>query len=228
MFKNIISKIIIFLSAIVYIVFFYFLNKYSILPLKYRFILLGFIFLIILGFSLLIFKRKRATRAVKAFFIIMLFFISTFEALFMSYANTSIQTVEKINKKKDTERLKMSFVVLKESPLETMKDLENVEVSIANQMDKENINKVLKKYKKERKKDLNVEDAGDYLTLGQNLINGSTQAILLNENFRKMLDDTVGSFSDRTRVIKTYSINGNNKFKENKEVKKDQSFNVYI
>lgn len=228
MFKNIISKIIIFLSAIVYIVFFYFLNKYSILPLKYRFILLGFIFLIILGFSLLIFKRKRATRAVKAFFIIMLFFISTFEALFMSYANTSIQTVEKINKKKDTERLKMSFVVLKESPLETMKDLENVEVSIANQMDKENINKVLKKYKKERKKDLNVEDAGDYLTLGQNLINGNTQAILLNENFRKMLDDTVGSFSDRTRVIKTYSINGNNKFKENKEVKKDQSFNVYI
>ncbi len=158
----------------------------------------------------------------------MLFFISTFEALFMSYANTSIQTVEKINKKKDTERLKMSFVVLKESPLETMKDLENVEVSIANQMDKENINKVLKKYKKERKKDLNVEDAGDYLTLGQNLINGNTQAILLNENFRKMLDDTVGSFSDRTRVIKTYSINGNNKFKENKEVKKDQSFNVYI
>ncbi len=158
----------------------------------------------------------------------MLFFISTFEALFMSYANTSIQTVEKINKKKDIERLKMSFVVLKESPLETMKDLEDVEVSIANQMDKENINKVLKKYKKERKKDLNVEDAGDYLTLGQNLINGSTQAILLNENFRKMLDDTVGSFSDRTRVIKTYSINGNNKFKENKEVKKDQSFNVYI
>ncbi|MDU5503534.1 MAG: LCP family protein [Anaerococcus vaginalis] len=158
----------------------------------------------------------------------MLFFISAFEALFMSYANTSIQTVEKINKKKDTERLKMSFVVLKESPLETMKDLEDVEVSIANQMDKENINKVLKKYKKERKKDLNVEDAGDYLTLGQNLINGNTQAILLNENFRKMLDDTVGSFSDRTRVIKTYSINGNNKFKENKEVKKDQSFNVYI
>ena len=158
----------------------------------------------------------------------MLFFISAFEALFMSYANTSIQTVEKINKKKDIERLKMSFVVLKESPLETMKDLEDVEVSIANQMDKENINKVLKKYKKERKKDLNVEDAGDYLTLGQNLINGNTQAILLNENFRKMLDDTVGSFSDRTRVIKTYSINGNNKFKENKEVKKDQSFNVYI
>lgn len=70
----------------------------------------------------------------------------------MSYANTSIQTVEKINKKKDTERLKMSFVVLKESPLETMKDLENVEVSIANQMDKENINKVLKKYKKKEKR----------------------------------------------------------------------------
>ncbi|MDU2828943.1 MAG: LCP family protein [Anaerococcus sp.] len=228
MFKSLISKITIFLAAIVYIVFFYFLNKYNILPIRYRFILLGLILLIILIFSLLIFRRKITGKPLKAFFIFVLFLISAVEALFMSYASTSIQTVEKINQKKTDNRIKMSLVVLRESPLETMNDLEDVQVAIAKNMDSKNINQAMKKYKKETGKDLNVEDFGDYLNLGQSLLNGNTQAILLNENFRQMLDETLGEFSKQTRVIKSFSVKGDNKFNENKEVKKGESFNVYI
>lgn len=228
MFKSLISKITIFLAAIVYIVFFYFLNKYNILPIRYRFILLGLILLIILIFSLLIFKRKKTGKPVKAFFIFLLFLISSVEALFMSYASTSIQTVEKINQKKSDNRIKMSLVVLRESPLETLNDLEDVQVAIAKNMDSKNINGALKKYKKETGEDLNVEDYGDYLNLGQSLLNGNTQAILLNENFRQMLDETLGEFSKQTRVIKSFSVKGDDKFTENKEVKKGESFNVYI
>lgn len=228
MFKSLISKITIFLAAIVYIVFFYFLNKYNILPIRYRFILLGLILLILLIFTLLIFKRKKTGKPVKAFFIFLLFLISAVEALFMSYASTSIQTVEKINQKKSDNRIKMSLVVLRESPLETLNDLEDVQVAIAKNMDSKNINQALKKYKKETGEDLNVEDYGDYLNLGQSLLNGNTQAILLNENFRQMLDETLGEFSKQTRVIKSFSVKGDDKFNENKEVKKGESFNVYI
>ena len=228
MFKSFVSKITIFLAAIVYIVFFYFLNKYNILPIRYRFILLGLILLIPLIFSLLIFKRKKTGKPVKAFFIFLLFLISAVEALFMSYASTSIQTVEKINQKKSDNRIKMSLVVLRESPLETLNDLEDVQVAIAKNMDSKNINQALKKYKKETCEDLNVEDYGDYLNLGQSLLNGNTQAILLNENFRQMLDETLGEFSKQTRVIKSFSVKGDDKFNENKEVKKGESFNVYI
>lgn len=228
MFKSLISKITIFLAAIVYIVFFYFLNKYNILPIRYRFILLGLILLILLIFTLLIFKRKKTGKPVKAFFIIILFLISVFEGLFMSYANTSIQTVEKINQKKDVNKTKMSFVVLKDSPLESVADLEEIQVGIAKKMDGENIKESLKKYKGKTYEDLNVEDLGDYLTLGQSLINGNVQAILLNENFRQMLDDTIGGFSDQTRVLKSFYVKGNDKLNQNKEVEKDESFNVYI
>lgn len=227
MFKNLISKITIFLATIVYVVFFYFLNRYNILPLRYRFILLGIILFIILIFSSLIFRRKGTGRPLKAFFIFLLFLISAVEALFMSYASTSIQTVEKINQKKSDNRVKMSLVVMKESPIETLNDLEDVQVAIAKTMDSKNINEALKKYKNQTDEDLNVEDFGDYLNLGQSLINGNTQAILLNENFRQMLDETIG-FSDQTRVIKTFSVKGDNKINENKEVKKGDSFNVYI
>lgn len=228
MFKSLISKITIFLAAIVYIVFFYFLNRYNILPLRYRFILLGIILFIILIFSLLIFRKKITGKPLKAFFIFVLFLISAVEALFMSYASTSIQTVEKINQKKTDNRIKMSLVVLRESPLETLNDLEDVQVAVAKNMDSKNINQAMKKYKKETGEDLNVEDFGDYLNLGQSLLNGNTQAILLNENFRQMLDETIGEFSKQTRVIKSFSVKGDNKFNENKEVKKGESFNVYI
>ena len=122
----------------------------------------------------------------------------------------------------------MSLVVLRESPLETLNDLEDVQVAIAKNMDSKNINGALKKYKKETGEDLNVEDYGDYLNLGQSLLNGNTQAILLNENFRQMLDETLGEFSKQTRVIKSFSVKGDDKFTENKEVKKGESFNVYI
>ena len=146
----------------------------------------------------------------------------------MSYANTSIQTVEKINQKKDVNKTKMSFVVLKDSPLETIGDLEETQVAIAKKMDSENIKETLGKYKEKTDEDLNVEDFGDYLTLGQSLINGNVQAILLNENFRQMLDDTIGGFSDQTRVLKSFYVKGNDKLNQNKEVEKDESFNVYI
>lgn len=56
--KNIISKISIILSSIVYIGFFYFLNKYNILPKTMRFIILAIILVLILGFSYLVFKKK--------------------------------------------------------------------------------------------------------------------------------------------------------------------------
>ena len=228
MFKSLISKITIFLATIIYMVFFYFLNKYNILPIRYRFILLGFILLILIIFILLIFNRKRTGKPVKAFFIFILFLTSLVEGLFMAYANTSIQTVEKINQKKEISKTKMSFVVLKESQLETVSDLEETQVAIARKMDSENIKETLKKYKEKTDENLNVEDFGDYLTLGQSLINGNVQAILLNENFRQMLDDTIGGFSDQTRVLKSFSVKGNDKLNQNKEVEKDQSFNVYI
>lgn len=228
MFKNLISKISIFLSTIVYIIFFYFLNKYSILPVKYRFIVLGLIFLLIFGFSLLIFKRKKAGKPIKAFFIIVLLFVSAVEGLFISYASTSIQTVQKINEKKEVIKTKMSFVVLKESSIETLDDLNENQVAIAKQVDKENVKQALEKFKKENGDDLNVEDLGDYLTLGNSLINGNAQAVLLNEGFREMLDDNIEGFSQKTRVLKSYSVKGDQKLNQNNEVEKDQSFNVYI
>ncbi|EEB36703.1 hypothetical protein ANHYDRO_00506 [Anaerococcus hydrogenalis DSM 7454] len=65
-----------------------------------RFIILGLILLAIIGFTFLIFKKKNANKAVKAIFIVGLVLISICEGLFMSYANKSITTVEKINQKK--------------------------------------------------------------------------------------------------------------------------------
>ena len=226
--KNLISKISIFLSSIIYILFFYFLNKNNILPTKVRFMILALVLVLIVGFSYLVFRKKVTSIPTKIIYIVLLLLISIAEGLFISYANTSIKTVEKINQKKDIDKTEMSFVVLKETPIQSINDIEETQVAIAGQMDDKNTNQTLEKYKKENNKDLNVEDLGDYLKAGNALINGNIQVMLLNESFREMLDESIEGFSDKTRVLKSFSVNGDKKLKENNGVEKDQSFNVYI
>lgn len=225
--KNLISKISIFLSSIIYILFFYFVNKYNILPKKLRFIILGLILLAIIGFTFLIFKKKNANKVVKAIFIVGLVLISVCEGLFMSYANKSITTVEKINQKNDLNKTQMSFVALKDSNINSINDIKETQVAIARKMDEKNIDQTLEKYKKENE-EINAKDFGDYLKAGEALINQNAQVMLLNESFRQMLDESIEGFSDKTKVLKSYSVKGNEKLKENNKVEKDQSFNVYI
>lgn len=225
--KNLISKISIFLSSIIYILFFYFVNKYNILPKKLRFIILGLILIVIVGFSIFIFKKKNASKVVKAIFIVGLILISVCEGIFMSYANTSIQTVEKINQKKDLNKTRMSFVVLKDSNINSIDDIGQTQVAIARQMDEKNIDQTIEKYKKDNG-EINAEDFGDYIKSAEALINGNAQVMILNEGFRQMLDESIEGFSDKTRVLKSYSVKGDENLKENNKVGKDQSFNVYI
>lgn len=225
--KNLISKISIILSSIVYIGFFYFLNKYNILPQTMRFIILAIILVLILGFSYLVFKKKNVTKPVKILFILLLLIISISEGIFISYANKSIKTVEKINQKKDLNKTQMSFVVLKKSPIKSLEEIGQSQVAISRKMDSENINQVSKEFEKENK-DVNFEDFGDYKKAGEGLINGKVQVMLLNESFRQMLDETIDGFSDKTKVLKSYTVRGNEKLKENNKIGKDQSFNIYI
>ncbi|MDU4715697.1 MAG: LCP family protein, partial [Anaerococcus sp.] len=175
----------------------------------------------------MIFKKKNANKAVKAIFIVGLILISVFEGIFMSYANTSIKTVEKINQKKDLNKTRMSFVVLKDSNINSIKDIGQSQVAIAQKMDEKNVNQALEKYSKDNGQ-LNNQDFGDYIKAGEALINGNAQVMILNEGFRQMLDESIEGFSDKTRVLKSYSVKGDENLKENNKVGKDQSFNVYI
>lgn len=225
--KSIISKISIILSSIVYIGFFYFLNKYNILPQTMRFIILAIILILILGFAYLTFKKKNINKLVKTLFILLLLIVSLAEGIFISYANTSIKTVEKINQKKDLNKTQMSLVVLKNSSIDSIEQIGENQVAIARKMDKENIKQATEEFKRE-KKELNFKDFGDYVKAGDGLINGKVQVMLLNESFRQMLDESIEGFSDKTKVLKSYSVKGSEKLKENKRIEKDQSFNIYI
>lgn len=149
--KSIISKISIILSSIVYIGFFYFLNKYNILPQTMRFIILAIILILILGFAYLTFKKKNINKLVKTLFILLLLIVSLAEGIFISYANTSIKTVEKINQKKDLNKTQMSLVVLKNSSIDSIEQIGENQVAIARKMDKENIKQATEEFKREKK-----------------------------------------------------------------------------
>lgn len=227
--NNLITKIVGVLAAIVNLFFFYFLFKYKILPGKYRMALALLMGVIICIFLYIGFFKKENTRTSKVIAVVLLLCISLGELTFLSYANKSIRTVAEINNKPVQYTSEMSFVVLKESPIQTLAELSDKEIATADGIDKENTDKALAKYKEENEKELRTKDFDNYQKSATALLDGSCEVMLINESFRPILDESIEGFSEKTRVVKSILVTSDKKNQETKaEVKENQSFNVFL
>lgn len=220
--KRIFSKIFAFISIIIAIIFAIFLNKYNILPQKYRYILIFAIFLFLILYIFLLFRKKRLHIAFNFIFILLLILLNLGEISAISYGNKSINTLEAINKKEKETETKMSFVVLKESDLMTTSDIGDEPIAVAEGFDRENNKKALESLDK----DLKLVNKNDYVEAGLSLLNGESQVMVLNEGFRGMLDEAIDGFSEKTRVLDSVLIKDEKKKRE--KVEENESFNVYI
>ena len=216
-------------SFIIYLVFAFFLWKYNILPIKYRALLLGILFIIYLIYGILSYKKK--IRGIgNIIFLIFLLIMSLGEIVFMSYANSSIRTINEITTQNNGLKTEMSYIVRKDSPYKSLEDIKEASLSIAETEDSETIDEVLRKYKEEFATDLSTNKYIDYLTLGKSLLRGKEEVILLNEGFRSLIEESEENFSQNTRKIGSVLVENKKKVeKEEKEqVAQNDSFNVYI
>ena len=200
--KRIFSKIFAFISIIIAIIFAIFLNKYNILPQKYRYILIFAIFLLLFLYLFLLFRKKRLHIAFNFIFILLLVLLNLGEISAISYGNKSINTLEAINKKEKETETKMSFVVLKESDLMTTSDIADEAIAVAQGLDRENNEKVIESLDK----DLNIVSTNDYLEAATSLLNGESSVMVLTESFRGVLDETIDGFSEKTRILDSVLI----------------------
>ncbi|WP_311516635.1 LCP family protein [uncultured Anaerococcus sp.] len=227
--KNILTKCVVILSAIINVVFLYFLFKYKILPLGYRNGLLVFLGLIFALFIYLGFVKKKNTKALKVASIIFLLILSLGQVAFMSYARKSIKTLEEINNKTTREKSEISFVVLKDSKIKNLKDIAGKEIGIAQSFDKENTDKAFASYKKDYGTELKSKDLTNYQAVATSLLDGNIEVMMLNESFRPLLDESIEGFSQKTRVLDSILVEGEKKENAEKEqVKENQSFNIYL
>ena len=227
--KSIFTKTVVILATIINLIFFYFLYKYKILPHKYRLAITVTIGIILCIFLYIGFIRKKNSNVLKAIIIIFLLLLSIGEITFLSYANKSIKTVSDINNKAIQDTNEMSFVVMKDSEIKNLADIGDKEIATAGEMDQDNIRKAFSKYKEDHKKDLVEKSFASYQDSATALLEGSSQVMLLNESFRPILDETIEGFSEKTRVLESVLVKGDEKKKEEKkEVAEDQSFNVFL
>ena len=216
-------------SFIIYLVFAFFLWKYNILPIKYRALLLGILFIIYLIYGILSYKKKMRGIG-NIIFLIVLLIMSLGEIVFMSYANSSIRTINEITTQNDGLKTEMSYIVRKDSPYKSLEDIKEANLSIAETEDSETIDEVLRKYKEEFAIDLATNKYIDYLSLGKSLLRGKEEVMLLNEGFRSLIEESEENFSQDTRKIGSVLVENKKKAeKEEKEqVAQNDSFNVYI
>ena len=226
--KSLITKIVVGVSLIINIFFIYFVFKYKILPLKYRSVLAIFIGIILCVFNYIGFIKKRKTKPLKIISIIFLLILSIAQISFISYAKKSIDTLEKINSKVE-EQNEMSFIVLKDSNIKTIKDAFSNEIATAESFDKENTEKILSEYRKKYSSDLKTKDFANYILASNSLMNKESNVMLLNESFRSILEESIDGFSEKTRVLDSKVVEGKKITIQNKQqVEEDKSFNVYI
>ena len=216
-------------SFVIYLVFAFFLCRYNILPIKYRALLLGVLLIVYIIYGILSYKKK--IRGIgNIIFLIVLLIMSLGEIVFMSYANSSIKTINEITTANDGLKTEMSYIVRKDSPYKSLEDIKEASLSIVETEENETIDEVLTKYKEEFDTDLATNKYVDYLSLGKSLLRGKEEVMLLNEGFRSLIEESEENFSQDTRKIGSVLVE--NKKKEKKEEKEkvaeNDSFNVYI
>ena len=198
------------------------------MPAKQRLILL-LVFAIIIGYSLyLAFRKRKSSKALKIMSIILIL-TSIFQGIFISYANKSIKTIEQINQKDEIDKNEMSFVVLKDSSIQSLEEAASKEIAVANAYDEANTKKTLAEYKSKFSYDLIKKDLGTYSESAQALMNGDSEVMLLNENYRPLLEEEIEDFSKKTRILESVVVSDEEKQRREKdEVNESDSFNVYI
>lgn len=227
--KKYFGKLIGGLSFIIYLIFAFFLYRYNILPIKYRVLLLIILPVILLCYLYLSSKDK-IKKTGNIIFSIILIIISISEIIFISFANSSIKTINEISKKDNSLMTEMSYIVSKDSPYKSLEDIKEASLSIAETEESETIDEVLRKYKKEFDTDIATNKYIDYLSLGKSLLRGKEEVMLLNEGFRSLIEESEENFSQDTRKIGSVLVENKKKESEDDKevVAQNESFNVYI
>src|SRR5699024_11015310 len=129
------GKIFLVLSLIASLILSYMIGSNRVFPTKYRIIFIGFLFIFEIILYLLLKKNEVGTLV--AFFILG-FFSIVINSFSSYYIYSGVNALDNINKKQETEEIKSSLVVLKDSKYESIEDIRDELVETALKQDEKN------------------------------------------------------------------------------------------
>lgn len=122
----------------------------------------------------------------------------------------------------------MSVVVKTESPYNVLKDLEGKKLGHVSGLDEKSKESALKEMNSKEGVSFENTEITSLNDLATALLEEEVDAILMNEAYRGIVEDTYGSFSNDTRVLYQYKIQQEISRTESKVDVMKEGFNIYI
>lgn len=197
--------------------------KYDILPLKY--FILAIIILVVVPSIIIIFSNRKKTKPIiKKILSGISLFLSIILIIILFYLNKTFSFIDNLTQTGyKTENY--SVIVLKESDYNSIENLKDKTISYYNQ-ETTNINKVLEELNKII--NYNTITKENYISLVESLYNKETDAIIIEDAYREILEENDNEFADKIKIIYKIEIKLEEKsITKNVNVNKD-TFNIYI
>lgn len=179
-------------------------------------IILVAIFALCLTLSILKKSRVLTTVLLVVFSIIAAVSLFAFKSL--------VDVAHNMNETASYSEIEMSVVVPSNSSVNDVSDLTSVQAPT--DADGSNINELLSHIKSEKGVDLATEKVDSYQAAYENLVNGSSQAMVFNSAYSSLLEMSYENFQSNLKTIYSYKIKTS--LKDRAKASNSNVFNIYI
>ena len=195
------------------------LFRHNILAFRYLNIITAAVVMLVALVSLLLIIYRKAEKF--TIFFLMLAILVSSVSLFA--LQQFVGFTSHINSTSNYSEYSMSVVVLKDSDVHNVTQLDSV--TGPTNTDNENIQKLIADIKTSQSKELTVEQSTSYLAAYKSLVSGEAKAIVLNSVFENIIESEYPDYASKIRKIYTKNIT---KEVAAPKVSKNKYFNIYV
>lgn len=135
-----------------------------------------------------------------------------------------VDVADNINKTASYSEIEMKVVVPANSSISDVSELTNVQAPTS--ADESNINALIANIKSEKGVELTVDPVDSYQSAYENLINGGSQAMVLNSSYSSLLELSYNDYESNLKTIYTYKIK--KAIEDTAKTTDKNVFNIYI
>lgn len=135
-----------------------------------------------------------------------------------------VDVADNINKTASYSEIEMKVVVPANSSISDVSELTNVQAPTS--ADESNINALIANIKSEKGVELTVDPVDSYQSAYENLINGSSQAMVINSAYSSLLELSYNDYESNLKTIYTYKIK--KAIEDTAKTTDKNVFNIYI
>lgn len=218
--KTIVNSVLLVLYALLAGIATFLMYSHNILAFRHFNIIYTALLVVVLVVSLVLIIRKKGKLVVTVLLVI--FSIVTAASLFAF--KSLIDVAGNLNETASYSEIEMSVVVPANSSILDVTELSSVQAPTG--ADGSNIDALLSQIKSDKGVNLTTDTVDSYQAAYENLINGSSQAMVLNSAYSSLLELSYDNYESNLKTIYTYKIK--------KNVSSDASssdknvFNIYI